>query len=285
MPDGSRIDDLDAATAVTSSDLFVLQQNGTAKKLTGFTLIRDLATELDGHGGIASITEGATTGGKTYFTITFADGTTSQFYSKQGEQGEKGNPLYYSSQDFGSGSTFTATKSNISPASPEISANCFIIFHDGIMAQSTSVSSTTVSCSKLISIKGVGGVDSVNGQSGDVVLDAEDVGARDSTTPISTIDLASGAVTDFHQISIPTTTVWSSAGVVKVATISADWVSASDTIIFDIQPLHGEWADNIAQQEDWAKLVAVLIADGELTFVATEAFQTLVYVGCLRVKR
>lgn len=284
MPD-SRIDDLDAAYAVTSSDLFVLQQNGAAKKLTGFTLIRDLAEALDGHGGIASITEGATTGGKTYFTITFADGTTSQFYSKQGEQGEKGNPLYYSSQDFGGGTISNAALSSISPTAPVISLGCFVLFHDGILANTVFIAQGLARCQKLTSIKGVGSVDSVNGQSGDVVLYAEDVGARDATTPIGTSDLASGAVTDFHQITIPATTAWSSAGVVKVATISADWVSANDTIIFDIQPLHGEWADNIAQQEDWAKLAAVLIADGKLTFVATEAFQNLLYVGCLRVKR
>lgn len=142
-------------------------------------------------------------------------------------------------------------------------------------------------------------VSSVNGKTGAAELNAEDVGARadtwmptaaqvgarDASTPIGTGDLAAGAVTDYHLVSVPGTAVWSPAGAVKVTTISADWVTAGDTIVFDIQPLYGEWADNIVQQEDWGKLAAVLIADGELTFVATEAFTATVYVGCLRVKR
>lgn len=49
------ISDLTAATQVTSADLFVLEQNNTAKKLTGQILMNDLATALDGHGGINSI--------------------------------------------------------------------------------------------------------------------------------------------------------------------------------------------------------------------------------------
>ena len=54
MPD-ARIDQLTEATVVQSADLFVLSQSGQAKKLTGTTLLRDLAAELDAHGGIANI--------------------------------------------------------------------------------------------------------------------------------------------------------------------------------------------------------------------------------------
>lgn len=50
-----RISDLTAATSVQSNDLFVLEQSGAAKKLTGQILVNDLATALDGHGGIDSI--------------------------------------------------------------------------------------------------------------------------------------------------------------------------------------------------------------------------------------
>ena len=50
-----RISDLPSAASVGTDDLFVLEQARTAKKLSGATLISDLATELDGHGGIASI--------------------------------------------------------------------------------------------------------------------------------------------------------------------------------------------------------------------------------------
>lgn len=51
-----RIQDLVEASSVQLADLFVLEQAGTAKKLTGQTLVNDLAAALDGHGGIADIT-------------------------------------------------------------------------------------------------------------------------------------------------------------------------------------------------------------------------------------
>lgn len=50
-----RIQDLTPATSVQTNDLFVLEQSGAAKNLTGRILINDLATYLDGHGGISDI--------------------------------------------------------------------------------------------------------------------------------------------------------------------------------------------------------------------------------------
>lgn len=74
-----QISNLDAANSVGLSDLFVLEQSGAAKKLTGQTLLSDLATELDGHGGISSIAKTGTSGLVDTYTITFADTTTSTF--------------------------------------------------------------------------------------------------------------------------------------------------------------------------------------------------------------
>ena len=54
-----RIQDLTPATSVQTSDRFVLEQGGQAKSLTGQVLITDLATALDGHGGITDITYSA----------------------------------------------------------------------------------------------------------------------------------------------------------------------------------------------------------------------------------
>ena len=73
-----QISDLTAATQVTVDDLFVLEQNNTAKKLTGQILINDLATALDGHGGIASISyaEPVPPSLNGTMTITMADETT-----------------------------------------------------------------------------------------------------------------------------------------------------------------------------------------------------------------
>lgn len=50
-----RIQDLTPASSVQTNDLFVLEQSGAAKSLTGQILINDLATFLDGHGGISDI--------------------------------------------------------------------------------------------------------------------------------------------------------------------------------------------------------------------------------------
>lgn len=50
-----RIQDLTPASSVQTNDLFVLEQSGAAKSLTGQILINDLATYLDGHGGISDI--------------------------------------------------------------------------------------------------------------------------------------------------------------------------------------------------------------------------------------
>lgn len=71
-----RISDLVAATSVQSADLFVLEQNGTAKKLTGQVWMNWLVNEADGHGGIRSIEKTATSGLTDTYTITLADGTT-----------------------------------------------------------------------------------------------------------------------------------------------------------------------------------------------------------------
>ena len=72
-----QISDLTAATQVTVDDLFVLEQNNTAKKLTGQILMNDLATALDGHGGIASISYTAPVSPSLdgTLTITLADTT------------------------------------------------------------------------------------------------------------------------------------------------------------------------------------------------------------------
>lgn len=71
-----QIGQLPRATSVTVTDLFVLEQIGTAKSVTGQTLISDLATALDGHGGIASFEKTSTSGLTDVYTLTTADGTT-----------------------------------------------------------------------------------------------------------------------------------------------------------------------------------------------------------------
>ena len=89
-----QISALTEATEVNTDDLFVLQQNNQAKKLTGQTLITELAEELDGHGGIVSITLTSTEGLAKTYTITFADATTTAFTVMDGERGYQGAQTY-----------------------------------------------------------------------------------------------------------------------------------------------------------------------------------------------
>lgn len=81
------VSELPRASAVTTTDLFVLEQAGQAKSLTGQVLMRDLATALDGHGGISSITLNSN------YTLTFtlADDTEVTTTSVRGATGAKGD--------------------------------------------------------------------------------------------------------------------------------------------------------------------------------------------------
>ena len=79
------IGQLVAATNVTPTDLFVLEQSGTAKKLTGQILENWLVSFADGHGGIQSIAKTGTTGLVDTYTITLADTTTVTFTVTNGK--------------------------------------------------------------------------------------------------------------------------------------------------------------------------------------------------------
>lgn len=65
----------------------MLEQSGQAKSLTGQVLVRDLATALDGHGGISSIT----LNDDYTLTFTMADETTVTTTSIRGATGAKGD--------------------------------------------------------------------------------------------------------------------------------------------------------------------------------------------------
>ena len=78
------ISELIAASQVTPTDLFVLEQSGTAKKLTGLTLENWLLSMADGHGGIHSIVKIGTSGLEDTYRITLADTTTFDFVVTNG---------------------------------------------------------------------------------------------------------------------------------------------------------------------------------------------------------
>ena len=123
------IDQLNAAEKIYATDLFVLQQSGSAKKLTGQVLLNWLTAAADGHGGIQSIeklstsvladtyritladttvfdfvvnngrgitgiSKTSTSGLVDTYTISYNNGTTSTFSVKNGEKGGKGDNAY-----------------------------------------------------------------------------------------------------------------------------------------------------------------------------------------------
>lgn len=132
------ISELIAAEQITATDMFVLEQNGTAKKLTGQVLLNWLTAAADGHGGIqniaktgsngledtyritladttvfdfvvtngrgiSSVVKTSTSGLVDTYTITYSDGTTSTFTVTNGAKGDQGENTYtwikYASQE------------------------------------------------------------------------------------------------------------------------------------------------------------------------------------------
>lgn len=89
-----QISDLTAATAVQAVDLFVLEQSGTAKKLTGQILENWLLSFGAGLGGIQSIAKTGTSGLVDTYTITYSDASTSTFTVTNGAKGDTGDAWY-----------------------------------------------------------------------------------------------------------------------------------------------------------------------------------------------
>ena len=86
---------LNEAEKVYSDDLFVLNQSGSAKKLSGNTLKNWLLEIADSLGGISKIEKVSTSGLKDTYRIYYAkDGTTTDFTVTNGAKGDKGDNSY-----------------------------------------------------------------------------------------------------------------------------------------------------------------------------------------------
>lgn len=109
---------LPTATTLTASDLFVLSQSNQAKNTTWQTIIGYLATALDGHGGINSITYTAPVPPSLAgtMTITLADSTvkTISVYNGNGVNGVVQH-WAVSSSDSTTPSTWYVTKQTMTP--------------------------------------------------------------------------------------------------------------------------------------------------------------------------
>lgn len=78
------ISELISAEQITATDIFVLEQNGTAKKLTGQVLLNWLTAAADGHGGISGIAKLSTNGLADTYRIMLADTTVFDFVVSNG---------------------------------------------------------------------------------------------------------------------------------------------------------------------------------------------------------
>lgn len=88
---GVPVSELEEATQVLDTDLFLIEQLKTPKKLAGKTLLKDLLAIVAGHGNIVSIEKAETVGLVDTYEITLADGFVTTFTVTNGAKGEKGD--------------------------------------------------------------------------------------------------------------------------------------------------------------------------------------------------
>lgn len=208
-----RIDELEEATSITGTDLFVLEQANTAKKLTGQTMTNFLLALANGHGGISTIAKTSSTGTNPVvdtYTITFADNTTTTFQitngvkGDQGPRGYTGNPgadititstsVQY--QEWTSGTSYpTGTWLDNPPSVAQgnfLWTRTIVNYSDGGQTVAYSVARNGVD--------GTGAVSTVCGVSpdgsGNVALTASAVGALPSSyqAPVTSVNGDTGAV-------------------------------------------------------------------------------------------
>ena len=208
-----RIDELEEATSITGTDLFVLEQANTAKKLTGQTMTNFLLALANGHGGISAIAKTSSTGTNPVvdtYTITFADNTTTTFQvtngvkGDQGPRGYTGNPgadititstsVQY--QEWTSGTSYpTGTWLDNPPSIAQgnfLWTRTIVNYSDGGQTVAYSVARNGVD--------GSGAVSTVCGVSpdgfGNVALTPSDVGALPSSyqAPVTSVNGDTGAV-------------------------------------------------------------------------------------------
>lgn len=133
------IGQLTPASQVTPTDLFVLEQSGTAKKLTGQILENWLVHMADGHGGIQNVEKTSTSGLTDTYTITYADTTTSTFTVENGKAIQS-IATYYAVSSSGTTvpTSWSLTRQNMTPTNRYLWSHLTITFNDGTMVNTTS---------------------------------------------------------------------------------------------------------------------------------------------------
>lgn len=134
------ISELVAATAVGSTDLFVLEQTGTAKKLTGQILENWLVSLADGHGGIQSIvyTPPVSPSLVGTLTITLADTTTATLNITNGK-GISSITDYWKASSSGSSvpSSWSTTRESMTSTNKYLWHYQHIAYNDGSSTDTT----------------------------------------------------------------------------------------------------------------------------------------------------
>lgn len=224
------ISELVAATAVGSTDLFVLEQNATAKKLTGQVLENWLVSFADGHGGVQSFVKVSSSGTNPVvdtWRMTYADETYTDIPVTNGVKGDTG-------ATGATGATGPAVSSVTGPVNPGQpgATDTYTMY----------VGQTPIGTFEVYNgINGSGAVSTVNNISpdslGNVTLSAADVGALPSsyTAPVTSVNGMTGQVVVNQKGSISLSTSWSGSGpYTQTVTVSGATVTNKSKV--DLQP-------------------------------------------------
>lgn len=207
------IGQLQAATQVTPLDLFVLEQSGTAKKLTGQILENWLVSFADGHGGIQSIVKTGTSGLVDTYTITLADTTTTTFSVTNGKT-ISAVTTYYAVSESGSivPSTWSTTRQSMTAIDRYLWSYQKIDFNDG---------------SDIETVKTVIGVWGDKGDTGDTgrgIVDLEQTSRVPKQYTVYTFEMNDGTTETF--------TVYDGVGIQNIARTSTVGLVDTYTITY-----------------------------------------------------
>lgn len=208
------IGQLVAATNITPTDLFVLEQSGTAKKLTGQILENWLVSYADGHGGIQSIVKTSTSGLVDTYTITLADTTTVTFTVTNG-RAITGITTYYAVSSSGSTvpSTWSTTRQSMTATNRYLWSYQHIAFNGG-------------SPSEIDTVKTVIGVWGDKGDQGDAgrgIVSLAQTSRDPGQYTLYTFNMSDGTTETFYSydgVGISSIEKTSSVGLVDVYTIT-----------------------------------------------------------------
>lgn len=206
------IGQLQAATQVTPTDLFVLEQSGTAKKLTGQILENWLLTLANGHGGIQSIAKTNTSGLIDTYTITLADSTTTTFTVTNGRS-IRSISTYYAVSPNGSipPTEWSLTRQSMTPVNKYLWSHQEIVYNDGTR-------SATVS-----SVIGVYGDQGLQGNTGNGIQSLAQTSRVVGQYTVYTFTMTDGSTKSFNSydgVGISNIERTSTAGLVDTYTVT-----------------------------------------------------------------